>query len=92
MRAERLQWFAVRCCCDGSRVVGFLRLPVDAGPEVTIFERPGPLPLDDPHADLLNITRHTIRLRHFGHERAVYSEDRPVEFWRGIAGFVEART
>lgn len=81
------QWFAVRCCCQPTKVLGFLRLRSDA---------PGSVPvrrLDDQVfwcevKDVLDYEN--SRGDQFPtNERAIYSDDRNIEFWRGVAGFVE---
>lgn len=95
-----MEWYPVRCCCQPSKIFGFLRLP--AGDKTTLVRGPGG-------------TRHLVELRVFqevhettdemvaalqadlsfvadldsSKELAVYSDDRPIEFWRGIPGFVE---
>jgi len=33
----------------------------------------------------------SIDTQYFEHEIAIYSDDRPIEFWRDVAGFVEAK-
>jgi hypothetical protein len=87
------RWFAVRCCCEGSKVLGFMLLTDDVGPQVVVTSRLNrelrPLICDDvmPSA---NVERHVVEIRTYGRELAIYSEDRPIEFWRGLQGFVEA--
>ena len=85
-------WYAVRCCCTPQKVFGFLRLPVsvvDNGPFITVAEvRTG-------KGTKTKWKTHRICLRHiamlYGHqmELAIYSDDRPIEFWRRIEGFME---
>lgn len=98
---NNMRWFAVRCCCTPVKVIGFLRLEdVAAGcykADRAIFDRDGVrhlaevMPLADhmmvPYKLLAdrNIADHnTVR----GREYAVYSDDRPLSFWRTITGFI----
>ena len=99
------QWIAVRCCCQPQKVLGFVRLPerhcrpgtvrlpvrskVYAGPR---SESDYPT---DVLVELRSISQSKSTLgdtdtRYLEHEIAVYSDDRPLEFWRDVAGFVEA--
>ena len=91
-------WLPVRCCCDPKKIFGFLRLSaddvrrfpfkagaltVDGHPlELRRFlERPPLSMLDDPaYAPAFGQTE----------ELAVYSDDRPRAFWRGLPDFIEA--
>jgi hypothetical protein len=85
-------WYPVRCCCQPTKIFGFLRLPIGSA---------RPVVLD------LNGARHEIEVKTISEkiidcpeglppneisradERAIYSDDRPLAFWRGIPGFVE---
>lgn len=89
--------YLVRCCCQPQKILGTLDLaePV-RGREVQVRERirfPLRSMLDfDPAAPIPHnpIRHHTVKIRIFGlHELAVYSDDRPIEFWRKIEGFTE---
>lgn len=86
-----MSWLAVRCCCTPNKIFGFLKYDgsdrkADGG---TIYIR------------VLNKTggAERVALRDMHRRRrgpqievelAVYSEERPIEFWRNIAGFIEA--
>lgn len=72
-------WRAVRCCCQPTKVLGFLR----ADPNVRCLMVPmigGSVALE----------LRQIHDPRFGSEVAVYSEDRGIDFWRKVPGFVEA--
>lgn len=88
-------WLPVRCCCNGARILGFLKLrcaQASAGRTlVTDSERQTAA---RSVADMLTpkvttIRRWPITIRIYGNELAVYSEDRPIEYWRDVPGFVE---
>ena len=75
-------WFAVRCCCQPTKILGFLRLedgPID---RVVVSDVYGGW-----HQLLLRESVHTV---HAPREIAIYADDRPIDFWRSIDGFVEA--
>jgi hypothetical protein len=79
-----MDWIAVRCCCQPTKVFGFMRLDRD--------DRPGTVRVVDVQG-----TRHQVELKRYSDgngllndEIAVYSDDQPLEFWRRIVGFVEA--
>jgi len=93
----------VRCCCQPKKILGTLEVPdgvLEARRELAI--RLGPYPcLSESHAAPFDqqpkpVDFEFVKLRVFspGHgappELAVYSDDRPVEFWRGVQGFEEA--
>lgn len=81
-------WRAVRCCCTPTKVLGFMIVPEHA--RFLLVE------------DIMGGT-HSIELKEIGQqfrtwrgtspitELAIYSDDRPIEFWRGIIGFMEAK-
>lgn len=86
-RYEDCEWFAVRCCCAPRKIFGFLKLEKIQGSSYTICDRKG--------------KEHKLELKQFAqylpdndetvqNEYAIYSNDRPIEFWRTILGFVEA--
>lgn len=95
------QWYAVRCCCTPTKIFGFLRLPAEHQTHYLVREkikvRPllSSLPLNDEIANAVdNRPRfHDVRLKSLSSlgtdEIAIYSEDRPIEFWRNIEGFIE---
>jgi len=79
-------WYPVRCCCTPRKIFGFIRLPADAGHIYRVTDRRG--------------TVHELELRPIRYvfdadadcssELAIYSDDRPLEFWHMLPGFVEA--
>jgi hypothetical protein len=98
------QWIAVRCCCQPAKVLGFLRVTaqqIRAGylvlpPKINRTEGfvDDPMPKTgitvDPPVQLAIKRIGEIKGESYGFENAVYSEDRPIEFWREVKGFVEA--
>lgn len=93
--ARRDRWYAVRCCCTPQKVFGFIRL--EDGPhdfrvqensgqvhQITVRDfcsyNPRPTPAGAIPQEYVAPAR----------EPAIYSDDRPLEFWRSIVGFVEA--
>jgi hypothetical protein len=100
------QWFAVRCCCTPKKVFGFINLIAleesDTLPaHRTVFDffgRPHmvkllPVYINKKYtscAEFLNAPPHEISYNIA--EIAIYSDDRPLEFWRTIPGFVEGTT
>jgi len=92
-------WLPVRCCCTPTKVFGFLRVPSDAlrVREIVIPDKGGvpqrvqlrkftegrcPTTVFDP--DLVSVFTPPDC------EIAVYSDDRPPEYWRGFEHFVAA--
>lgn len=90
LRQER---YAVRCCCQPTRIFGWMILPagLDHGDEIKVLTLP-PLAAT-PDNTPLPVTE-TIRLKRYGKantwEVAVYSDDRPIDFWRQVPGFIES--
>lgn len=92
-----VEWYAVRCCCEPLKIFGFLPLP--RGPaKHSVVDRFGV-----PHRIELRPIRLVMRESfdlYFRdrmvepviseEEVAIYSDDRPIEFWRTIPDFVEA--
>lgn len=82
------RWVAVRCCCKPHKVLGFLQLTEDQ-----YFRRQFTTPYLDGAVSLRPITESK---RDFDTglsvtwEIAIYSEDRPIEQWRRVPGFIEA--
>lgn len=78
------RWYAVRCCCNGEKLYGFLNL--SEGP--TRIEV-----VSETRQSLFKKTsdRRTIKLGYYGNELAIYSDNIDIEFWRGVKGFVEAK-
>jgi hypothetical protein len=105
MRHEERQFFAIRCCCQPSKVLGFLLLPKNGGSLRTIVDGRG-----QSHQitikDIYQITPPCTQYRDSGvpvewsradesvetHEFAIYSEDRGEDFWLSIPGFVRIVT
>lgn len=85
------RWYAVRCCCNGARVLGFLSLPESFAPVHIVVEKSEAVPMFDARNEPGFTTVHQVQLRAYGNEIAVYSEDRPIEFWRKIRGFMEVQ-
>jgi len=99
--------YAVRCCCQPAKLLGWLEGPDDVSAfrvlEVAHTGSPFTPPLshevqvrtlcsnrivehpelEDEHGIPVDLVRQE--------ERAIYSDDRPLEFWRRIEGFEEAR-
>jgi hypothetical protein len=99
------QWFAVRCCCTPKKIFGFIKLPAPVHahlPEhrtlIDCYGRQHPIKLlsiyDRTGYCLSDYYRNArppdAILEHTIPEIAIYSDDRPIEFWRTIPGFVEA--
>lgn len=93
--------YPVRCCCDGSKLYGFLDIPTDRkfadGERFAVQIYPqASARLDDAYSTrkVRNETVTLRRFRDFGNgvdEIAVYSDDRPIEFWRTVSGFTELK-
>jgi hypothetical protein len=83
---EQNQWFAVRCCCTPKKVFGFLKLY-------------GPFKARQTFITNYDGQKHSIKIRPIfidktktgsvPPELAIYSDDKPIEFWRTIPGFLE---
>lgn len=74
----------VRCCCQPTKILG--QLPV-SDPSPSHFR----VVDSDGQGHLIEIREVWDYLSKGGmtHESAIYSEDRPIAFWRTIPGFVE---
>lgn len=90
-----LAWYAVRCCCQPQKIFGFI--PLEAGSRTyQIVNRYG-----ETHEIELRTSRTCSAptfvesrdgyLEMVSDEIAIYSDDRPIEFWRTIPSFVEVR-
>ena len=96
------QWLAVRCCCTPKKILGFLRVPAELvgnGRSITLYDRGGNghrvelLGFDDDTSicAMPQVLRRNLRDVDLGRRKrefAVYSDDRPIEFWRNFAEFV----
>lgn len=95
------RWYAVRCCCTPTKILGFLKLPLTTQ-EGNARVRTG----DGNYADVKLKEISQIRcalperysrfqyhppLSSYEKELAVYGEDRPIEFWRSFPDFMEVR-
>lgn len=85
----------VRCCCQPVKIFGTLEIdgPVQDGARVTLMK-----PVAGHSMCLHNVTQPSfsnvlikrfVDPDHGTEELAIYSEERPVEFWRGVKGFIE---
>lgn len=79
------QWLPVRCCCEPSRIFGFVRVQYPGRSCVGLSLRQEEKP-----------RLYTAGIREFDepgmvNERSISSEGLPIAFWRNIVGFVEAR-
>ena len=89
MSTTRMQWMAVRCCCTPTKILGFLRLPVGHR-EWRVSDWQGRIhrveikPISSARASGPGDEDVDVAV-----ESAVYSEDRGIEFWRSITGFLE---
>lgn len=97
--------YPVRCCCDGTKLYGFLdvdggqrrdgeRVNIHFRDSMTIAD--GWRAKDEPQA-AVRTPWAEIEFRRFRDldrgvdEVAVYSDDRPIEFWRTLRGFTELK-
>jgi hypothetical protein len=98
---ETHRWYPVRCCCTPTKIFGFMKLKITyRGPlvvrdnigtrhkiEIRLIStmRTGPsLDFDKgPIAEMTSMQRED--------ELAIYSDDRPIEFWRNIPDFLELK-
>lgn len=89
--------YAVRCCCQPMKVLGYLDLPADLRhgsrvqlyrpPRVSVmtsYEPPATIPAPE-WAEIREFYSYATGRRVV--ELAVYSDDRPVEFWAGLPNF-----
>ncbi len=85
----------VRCCCDGTKVLGTLQVDDSVvkarGFALRVFKTPPLKPFGQIEGPTFAYERVSIRDFWNGeyYEQAIYSEDRPIEFWRGLTGFTE---
>lgn len=93
------RWYAVRCCCKPVKIFGFLLLNIDErnSYEVGVYKKIkedyqfsnaiGPREA----VDILENAAVRLQLMRYGNadELAIYSDDKPIEFWREIDGFIE---
>lgn len=85
---NEVEWLAVRCCCQPTKVLGFMQLPRGQAKHSVWVQGHG---LDVIEVRLMSDAKRTDDGTHaITTEMAIYSEDRGIEFWRGVTGFVEA--
>lgn len=102
---KQYTWFPVRCCCKPETLLGFLRVrrafnePIGNETEVHFRDRMGkdhrgvirrlrkPQPFNP---EMLHSRPRPSELIRGEEELAVYSDDRPLVFWRTIPDFIEA--
>jgi hypothetical protein len=93
--------YPVRCCCQPTKIFGYLELPDPPRPRYEVLAFSYAFAIWE-HRDLqptptYSVEQFTVEVRpiHLGdhsseeYELAVYSDDRPIEFWRKIRGFHE---
>ena len=89
--------YAVRCCCQPQKIFGYLQAPAGrrSGDIWRIVEYE---PLGSPYTIAnapVSVKAHEVKFKTIVdqgvHEIAVYSDDRPIEFWRTLRGFREVR-
>ena len=84
--------YPVRCCCTPTKILGHLDLPdgLRDGQRYRIVER-APL-TKRPYGRASSVRMHDAVLRRYRKadnnvdEIAIYSDDRPINFWRNIYG------
>ena len=99
------RWFAVRCCCTPRKIFGFMKLESPLGNQrlpytLAIQDSEG-----RSHSITIRsiFVRRMATIRDMERapdevveftspELAIYSDDRPIEFWRTIRGFIEAQS
>ena len=94
--------YPVRCCCEPTKLYGVIELPdgVREGTTTIVRERPSipanwltqekPMVTSDGNIHSIKLMR-VVDHRSGLDEVAVYSDDRPIEFWRKIIGFTELK-
>lgn len=94
---ERKIWLPVRCCCTPTKIFGFLQVPAHAA-------RVNEISIGEHRIEIKDFVDGRVAMPSYGEylraeplpeysprtERAVYSDDRPLEFWRSMPGFMEA--
>lgn len=85
--------YRVRCCCTPRKVLGYIEGP-DTGGTFQVQVRTHHLEQIEPYATRTEYTLQEVEVRKFRdwnrEERAVYSDDKPLSFWRRVVGFEEA--
>lgn len=83
-------WFPVRCCCQPQKIFGFIRLP-DMERSNVVDKRGNVHKLELRSMANCKMTVLNNQLE-YERELAIYSDDRPIEFWRSVVGFLEIKT
>lgn len=88
------QWYPVRCCCTPKKIFGFIQIPDDLAMKKSfnLSDQRGvshPIELKTLDDGCMTITDRGVS-HEVKKELAVYSDDRPIEFWRTMVGFIEA--
>jgi hypothetical protein len=89
----RKVWLPVRCCCTPTKIFGFLQLSEEDAARSVIEINRHRIEIKPLHEGLLRCRLDGCdEPEHLDSttERAVYSDDRPLSFWRRMPGFVEA--
>ena len=89
----------IRCCCQPQKILGSMEVPNDIAKTAGEFvakERVSVVSSFKHEKYLLKSPKvHRIQIRAFTNgdkvESAVYSEDRPIEFWKNVESFEEAK-
>lgn len=97
MRGKK-QWYAVRCCCIPTKILGFLRLDENlrsgAILSVADFSRENH-PIEIKLIQDMSVDWHKTEGTRGEitriDELAIYSDDRELNFWKTIPGFIEAK-
>jgi hypothetical protein len=86
VKRRNVGWYAVRCCCQPLKILGFIQVETDKR-RFKILDRRG----QHHEVELRRIVEATYEMSTtiMSEEEAIYSGDRPIEFWRTIPGFVE---
>lgn len=83
-------WYAVRCCCRPQTLFGFMPLSNDPSQRTKIIDRNGVAHEIKLVSACESIEIETATL--IDEELAIYSDDRPLAFWRQFPEFVEVMT
>ena len=84
----------VRCCCQPQKILGTLEVPNVLRNYIVVRER-FELKTSSSAASFVDepVKTYQVEIRTLvtgnGREHAIYSDDRPIEFWRKIIGFRE---
>ena len=83
----------VRCCCRPEKILGTLEVDDPKQDHFEVLRRPEAITADAGYGPLLTDTVEIRDIYRYGgegeylEERAIYSDDRPPEFWISVAGF-----